>query len=439
MTRLHTSTYLSPLLFLATASKALAFVLLLIPISMIASAHAQTYSVLYTFTGPDGASPTAGLALDAQGNLYGTTFYGGNTSCDAPYGCGTVFKLDTTGKETVLHSFTQTPDGAYPDAGLVLDAEGNLYGTTIAGGAYSGIYGNGGGTVFEIASAGVETVLYSFCLKANCTDGDSPSGLVRDAQGNLYGTTESGGGHLRSCENLSCGTIFKVYKKGKKFVEDRLYSFTGKADSGNPKAGLVLDSQGNLYGTTTYDWGHDEWGTVFKESVVGGKWKETVLYHFTGGVGTAPYAGLVLDAQGNLYGTTAGGGTYDQGTVFKLDTTGKETALYSFTGTAGDGASPQAGLVRDAQGNLYGTTVSGGDASCDAPYGCGTVFKIDASGNETVLYRFTGTGGDGEFPYAGLVQDGQGNLYGTTFNGGSASCSNGYGGVGCGIVFKLTP
>ena len=147
----------------------------------------------------------------------------------------------------------------------------------------------------------------------------------------------------------------------------------------------------------------------------------------------------MLDAQGNLYGTTAGGGTYDQGMVFKLDTTGKETALYSFTGTAGDGASPQAGLVRDAQGNLYGTTVSGGDASCDAPYGCGTVFRIDASGNETVLYRFTGTGGDGEFPYAGLVQDGQGNLYGTTFNGGSASCSNGYGGVGCGIVFKLTP
>jgi uncharacterized repeat protein (TIGR03803 family) len=395
--------------------------MLLVALAAITSAQAQTYSVLHTFTGPDGASPAAGVTLDTQGNLFGTTLYGGTSNY------GTVFKLDKTGKKTLLHSFTGTPDGAFPGGPLVMDAQGNLYGSTNSGGV------SGNGTVFEVNSTDGETALYSFTGGA---DGGSPNaGLVLDAKGNLYGTTYGGGGHLYACENTPCGTVFRVSRAQGIIKETRLYSFTGKADGGKPKAGLVRDTQGNLYGTSTYFTGLG-WGTVFKVSL-GTRWQQTVLHSFTGGPDTGPVGGLVLDAQGNLYGTTNGAGTYGYGTVFKLDTNGKETVLYSFTGGV-DGANPQAGLVLDAQGNLFGTTVWGGDTACDAPYGCGTVFKVDASGHETMLHGFTG-GADGAFPYAGLVLDAQGTVYGTTFNGGLNSCRNGSQGVGCGVVFKLTP
>ncbi len=400
------------------------------------TAQGQTYSfsVLYTFTGtPDGASPEAGLALDGQGNLYGTTHYGGAANA------GAVFKLNRSGNETVLHSFcsqTNCTDGAFPAAGLVLDSQGNLYGTTGLGGAnYNGLYG--GGTVFEVSSTGTETVLYSFCSNAKCTDGARPAGLAIDAQGNLYGTTGSGGGYSRACENLPCGTVFRVSRAHGENKETRLYSFTGKSDGGVPGAGLLRDAKGNLYGTSTFSSG-DGWGTVFRVALAAGKWTQSTLYRISGGPDTGPYAGLIKDAQGNLYGTTNGDGTFDDGTVFKLDTSGNETVLHSFSGTNGDGGSPRAELVLDGQGNLYGTTVAGGDSSCDPPYGCGTVFKLDTSGNETVLHSFSGDA-DGSFPYAGLVLDGQGNLYGTTFNGGLNTCDNGASGEGCGVVFKLTP
>ena len=247
---------------------------------------------------------------------------------------------------SVLHTFTGSPDGAVPDGGLVRDAQGNLYGTTVLGGAYN--YG----TVFKLDTTGKETVLYSFTGTGG--DGANPyAGLVRDAQGNLYGTTNDGG-----------------------------------ASGGAP------------FG----------WGTVFKVDTAG---TETVLYSFTGPPdGAVTYAGLVRDAQGNLYGTTWSGGAYDAGTAFKVDTAGTETVLHSFSGTGGDGSEPFAGLVRDAQGNLYGTTVLGGDTACNPPNGCGTVFKVDTSGSETVLYAFTGA--DGAGPEAGLVRDAQGNLYGAT-------------------------
>jgi uncharacterized repeat protein (TIGR03803 family) len=414
------------------------FALMTILLSVVVAnlpAQGQTYSVLYTFAGMDGASPTASLILDEQGNLYGTTGWGGGTSCGDPQGCGTVFKLDPAGNETVLHSFTESPDGSHPFGSLVLDAQGNLYGTTQSGGAYNGDFGFGGGTVFELSSSGVESVLYSFCRLANCKDGELPeAGLVLDARGNLYGTTAFGGGHSRACGNLSCGTVFKVFQKGHQFKEDRIDSFTGRADGGNPEAPLIRDAAGNLYGTTIYPE-----GGVFKVSSVDGKWKQTVLHGFGGGLdGDSPTGGLVMDADGDLFGTTFSGGAYNYGTVFELDAAGNETVLYSFAGTGGDGRGPQAGLVLDGKGNLYGTTAYGGDDTCNAPYGCGTVFKVDAGGRETVLHSFVGDV-DGATPFAGLVMDARGNLYGATFNGGLDSCSNGYSGVGCGVVFSVTP
>ena len=308
------------------AGAALALAIMFVPVVLAAgSAQAQTYAetVLHSFTvtGGDGAYSLAGLVLDAQGNLYGTTDGGGA-------GYGTVFKVDTAGKETVLYSFTGTGgDGAVPEAGLVQDAQGNLYGTTVDGGAF------GQGTVFKLDTTGKETVLYSF----TGYDGSGPeAGLVLDAQGNLYGTTKYGG-NLACYAPYGCGTVFKLDTTGKETV---LYSFTGTGtgDGEAPEAGLVLDTKGNLYGTTPYggtNGGASNGGTVFKVDTTG---KETVLYSFAGtgaGDGQNPEAGLVLDAQGNLYGTTYFGGANAGGTVFKVDTTGKETVLHSFTGTGG--------------------------------------------------------------------------------------------------------
>jgi uncharacterized repeat protein (TIGR03803 family) len=206
-----------------------------------------------------------------------------------------------------------------------------------------------------------------------------------------------------------------------------LYAFTGGADGGASFAGLIRDAAGTLYGTTESG-GAFGFGTVFK---VGKNGKETVLYSFTGtaGDGVNPLAGLVQDVEGNLYGTTAGGGASGLGTVFKVGKNGKETVLYSFTGTAGDGATPQAGLVRDPKGNLYGITFGGGAS------GNGTVFMLAKTGKETVLYSFSG-GADGGHPYFGyLTRDVAGNLYGTTQVGGGTS--GGCGSSGCGVVFKL--
>jgi uncharacterized repeat protein (TIGR03803 family) len=273
------------------------------------------------------------------------------------------------------------------------------------------------GTVFMLDKTGKETVLYSFCSRKNCKDGANPyAGLVRDAAGNLYGTTWYGGtGGCKDDYGSGCGTVFKVDKTGKETV---LYSFT-KTRGTYPYAGLVVDAAGNLYGTTVKG-GASGHGTVFMLDKTG---KETVLHSFSGVPdGAYPYAGLVRDAAGNLYGTTVNGGAHDYGTVFMLDKTGKETVLHSFTGTGGRGGNPYAGLIRDAAGNLYGTTSGGGHN------GRGTVFKLDKAGKETVLHSFLY--GDGVSPRAGLVRDANGNLYGTTESGGPHCC---------GTVFELTP
>ncbi len=439
------------------AGAALALAIMLVSaVLATGSAQAQTYSesVLHTFTGPpDGASPT-GSALDAKGNLYGIAG-GGDSACDPPYGCGTVFKVDASGTETVLYSFTGTGgDGADPFIGLTLDAQGNLYGTTWFGGDLACNAPEGCGTVFKFdTTTGNETVLYSF---TGSPESSKPMGsLVLDAQGNLYGTAHLGG-DLACNAGDGCGTVFELDTAG---VMTVLYSFTGTGGDGALPGGLVQDAQGNLYGTTA-DGGDlaceapEGCGTVYKlappvaPSVT---WTETTLYSFSGGVdGADPWPGLVQDKQGNLYGTTSQGGDLacnapdGCGTAFELDTTGRETVLYSFTGTGGDGAIPGVGLVRDAKGTLYGTTIAGGDLACNAPDGCGTAFELDTTGKETVQYSFTGTGGDGANPFSGLVRDAKGNLYGGTLTGGDLSCTTGPGGngqtlAGCGTVFKLTP
>jgi uncharacterized repeat protein (TIGR03803 family) len=405
-------------------------------------------TVLYSFPGgADGAYPNAGVIRDSAGNLYGTTVSGGKAG---PLGTsyGVVYKLDTSGNETVLHTFNGGTDGGNPYAGVIRDPEGNLYGTALGGGAgevyevqasgggrvlyrFSGLsdgnqpYGSlirdpagnlygttywGGtgnaGVVFKITAPGQETVLHSF----SGADGDHPlDALIQDSEGNLYGTTSAGGVSNE-------GVIFKLDTAGQESV---LYSFPGAADGMSPYAGLTRDSTGNFYGTTPFG-GAAGFGVVYKLNTLG---RESILYTFTGAAdGGNPYGGVILDSAGNLYGTTYLGGSGGYGVVFKLDPSGNETILYSFLGGT-DGGSPYAGVVSDSEGNLYGTTEVGGAGS-------GTVYKIDPSGQETVVYSFADGSINGAYPYAGVVRDSAGNLYGTTSEGGP---DNG------GVVYKVNP
>ena len=311
--------------------------------------------------------------------------------------------------ETVLYSFTGQPDASYPFATIVGGKGGNFYGTATSGGVFNQ------GAVFVVSKRGAERVLYSF---QGGTDGYYPNGsLVLDKAGNLYGTTSFGGGSS-ACPN-GCGTIFQITPSG---TENILYRFTGGSDGSKPQSSLLLDSKGNLYGTT-YDGGDFFWGTVFKLSPTG---VLTTLYAFTGNLdGGAPYGSLIRDSKGNLYGTAQFMGAEYAGTVFELTKSGTEIVLYSFAGGS-DGEFPQAGLVRDSEGNLYGTTLTGG-GSTGCSGSCGTVFKVTPSGSETVLYRFTG-GADGGNPLCVLVRDKDGNLYGSTPIAGATQ----------GTVFQIT-
>jgi uncharacterized repeat protein (TIGR03803 family) len=379
------------------------------------TAQSQQMTALYDFgNAPNGYSPASKL-LKFRGKLYGTTLNGGTSL----YG-GTIFEL-SQGAETVLHSFTGSPDGWESHSGLVRDSAGNFYGTTFAGGDF------GQGTVYKVSASGGVTVLHSF--KGYPTDGAAPqtgSPLVRDAAGNLYGTTSSGGSG--SCEDqqskiVGCGTVFMVSDSG---VETVLHSFVGGTTDGRqPLAGLLMGSAGNLFGTTYYG-GAASLGTVFKVTPAG---TETLLYSFLGKPdGSHPKAGLTWGG-GSLYGTTYDGGAANFGTVFQL-TVGKETVLHSFTGGK-DGAYPSTVLLRDSNGNLYGTTeAGGGSTSPHCNMGCGIIFELTTSGQESFLHRFTGYPNDGAYPLGDLLRDGSGNLYGTTWLGGK---TNG------GIVFKLAP
>jgi uncharacterized repeat protein (TIGR03803 family) len=380
--------------------------------------------VLYTFTGgSDGGSPYSGLVFDSAGNLYGTTASGGL------YGNGTVFELTPSSSgwsETALYSFTGGIDGSSPYGNLVFDKAGNLYGTTQYGG--TALYG----TAFELSpSSGggwSETVLHSF---GGGNDGILPySGLIFYASGNLYGTTTNGG-----TKNL--GTVFELSPPtGGSWTEKILHSFGSGVDGQSPFANLIFDSAGNLYDTGRGG-GMKGIGTVFKLAPSSsGRWTETTLHSFNSSTtdGAGPFAGLVFDSAGNLYGTTYGE-AQTCGNVFELSpssTTWKLTVIHKFPGATGggpDGCQPFAGLIFDSAGNLYGTTNGGGSSKNG-----GTVFKLTpktgGGWTEKIVYRFQG-GSDGAGPYLGsLILDAVGNLYGTTSGGGASNA---------GTVFEVTP
>ncbi len=389
----------------------------LLALSLLAALPAPAQTTLYNFKGdPDGAAPVAPLIRDSAGNLYGTTYVGGNNN-------GTVFEVNSAGHETILHTF-KGPDGSEPWAGLVRDAAGNLYGTTAYGGAFNF------GTVFKITRAGKERVLYSF---TGPPDGGTPfAGLILDSAGNLYGTTLFGG--TANCTagggQKGCGTVFTVTATG---AETVLHSFAGGADGAYPGAPLVRDSSGNLYGATEQggqanctDYTVNGCGTVFMLSPAG---METVLHSFSGNPTDGERPQGVILVGGNLYGTTQQGGAYSSGTVFKVTGSGSESVLYSFGGVANDGLNPGAGLVWDGAGHFYGTTITGGGPGCIPTNGCGTVFVITKTGREKVLAatsEFTG----GCVPYAALIRDAAGKLFGTTSNCGTH---------GFGTVFSMKP
>ena len=400
-----------------------------------AGADAGSSKVLYKFPGGNNAGhPYAGLILDRAGNLYGTTFEGGGSTCgygDDP--CGSVFMLTRNSNgswtERVLHRFAGGSDGWSPYAGLTLDGAGNLYGTTVAGGGCRSFQA-GCGTVFKLKpnsdGSWTESVLYSFCQLANCADGLEPyGGLIFDGAGNLYGTTATGG-------SSGGGLVFKLTpKSGGGWTETVLQTLGGN-HGGGPYAALIFDADGNLYGTTSAGGVRSgDVGTVF-ELVPNsdGSWTEHILHLFTGGKdGAAPYAGLIFDAAGNLYGTTSeGGGDGNSGTVFELtprsDGNWAESVLSRFS----PGANPYAGVAFDAAGDLYGTTVHGGSTNE------GAVFKLaPRSGGGwvySVLKSFAGA--PAMNPYGGVVLDEAGKVYGTTFN-----CADGQ---KCrGVVFEVIP
>ena len=342
-------------------------------------------SVLYSFEGATDGANSYAALIQGTDGNFYGTTAYGGTSNN-----GTVFKVTPSGAETVLYTFTGGTDGAQPFSGLIEGADGNFYGTTQSGGTA------GHGTVFMITPAGAETVLYSFMGGA---DGLAPSAaLIQGSDGNFYGSTAGGGAG-------SGGTVFKITAAGVKTI---LYSFSGTTDGRGPEAPLIQASDGNFYGTTL-ETGSGGAGTVFKITPAG---TETVLYTFTGGSdGQYPYAALIQGTDGNFYGTTREGGINAYGTVFKVTPAGVETVLYRFT-NGSDGSSPFATLILGADGKFYGTTSQGGT------YGNGTIFDITPDGVLTVLYSF-GSISDGADPFAGLIQGVDGNFYGTTQNGGS--------------------
>lgn len=427
---------------------ALALIVGLALFAITPAAQAQAPIVLHTFAGApnDGDNPYAGV-LDLNGTLYGTTSFGGKGTCKSEdvSGCGTVYSISTTGTNyKILYNFKggSNGDGYGPGVGtLITDGKGNLYGTTIAGGTGSckdetGV--TGCGTLYKITTAGVETVIYSFeGPSSSKKDGWGPNGaLVRDSEGNIYGTALAGGSQkcTESSPYTGCGIVFKVTSAG---TESVLYNFKGGSDGNFPFGGLVADSAGNLYGTTTDEQDASQEGTVFKITTSGTK---TVLYRFTEADridGLEPLGGLVIGSSDDLYGTASLGGTVDEdlccGVVFnELTTGGKPTTLHDFIGGKTDGGEPYAALAL-ASDILYGTTLA------DGANNGGVVFEVGTGGTDyKILANPNGTT-DGADPYGTLAVDTKGNLYGTMLYGGNTKCVGASGTPGCGTVFKVAP
>jgi uncharacterized repeat protein (TIGR03803 family) len=384
---------------------------------------AQTFTTLVTFEGSNGSSPEYGSLIQGHGGrLFGTTYNGGSPECPPPYGCGIVFSITRDGDLTPLSEFSG--GGALPAAGLFQARGGDFYGTTQYGGS------NNSGTVFKMTPEGSETALYNFNL--NQSGGYPLGALVQDRNGDFYGTTSAGGA---AGQNTDTGTVFKISAEGDLTT---LYSFCSAdpscdANGYGPIAGLVLGADGNLYGTTG--------STFFKITPAG---KLTVVYTFCGDPdsscaidGWDASGGVIQAADGDFYGVATYGGAYGDGTVFKITPEGRLTTLHSFNGTDGD--MPTGTLIQASDGNFYGTTQYGGaNLICD---GCtqaaGTIFKMTPDGTLTSLYSFCAATNctDGENPWAGLLQDTDGNFYGTTNQGGDPGCFA-YG-AGCGTVFRL--
>ncbi|MGO9307352.1 MAG: choice-of-anchor tandem repeat GloVer-containing protein [Candidatus Korobacteraceae bacterium] len=406
-------------------------------------AQAQTFTVLHEFTGgSDGSNPYSSLAMDRSGSLYGVAPYGGYQTCETQngIGCGTAFKLLHRGNGWVfatLYEFTSGSGGSIPIGTPTIASDGTVYGTTDGGGNLNcrDSFGDGCGTVFHLrpqptfcaslSCPWINTVLYTF---TGTSDGNDPyTGVVLDGASNVYGTTYAGG-------SSQLGVAYELSHSGSGWTESTIHTFAGGDDGANPSSAPIFDSSGNLYGTTAFGGGCSGkgCGTIFQLTPSGSGWNENILYNFSGSF-TVPIGGLIFDAQGNLYGTAS-----DPNSVFEMSPSNggwSTTLLYSDESLQLQ--SFRSALVRDAAGNLYGTSELGGLTQCNYGYGCGFVYKLTPSSGGwtfTQLYAFT-DGSDGAYPVGGVVLDDSGNIYGTTYGGGTHQC----GSVGCGTVWEITP
>jgi uncharacterized repeat protein (TIGR03803 family) len=422
--------------------------ILTIILTIVPIVQAQTFTVLYNFAGgPDGYFPSTPLTIDRSGNLYGTANLGGNDNdcvVDQFRGCGTLFKLSRHGSAwtfNVLYSFLGGSDGAYPETAVVFGPDGSLYGTTGEGGT-NGCFAEGCGTVFKLqppptfcpafSCAWTKTTLYQF---TGGYDGGKPLGSPSfDHAGNLYGTTEYTG------QGSPAATVYELTPSNGGWKFSIVYSFPDNGQAATPYDGVVFDPQGNIWATTYYggiqDCGDPQLpnscGIIFELIPSGSGWTENTVFQFHRSIGGGPTGNLIFDQSGNLYGTLQANGPNGGGSVYQLNPSSQAvTVLASLPGSGGTVSGPTGNLVMDAAGNLYGVTEGAG------AHNLGSIFKLSPSSGGwilTDLHDFSGAS-DGSYPYAGLVIDANGNLYGTTTEGGNSSnCYN-----GCGTIFEITP
>jgi uncharacterized repeat protein (TIGR03803 family) len=435
MSRLNSSAAQSSC-FVVSRIRVAMFLLSVVVLAM--PVRAQTFRVIHEFQGPEGWEPESGLTLDAAGNLYGTTYYATGQQ-------GTVYRMQPSSGgwlfNTLYYFSAYNADGYFPDSGVVFGPGGALYGTTSAGGASE--YCPGGCGVFyalrppqtpchSTQCLWTESVPYRFTGQYDALI-PGRGNLIFDSAGNIYGTTEQGG-------QYGTGTVYKLTKSNGVWIESVLYSFGHGSDGSFPVGGLVMDALGNLYGTTGLGgdlscpgFGGEGCGTVFELSPSGSGWTETVLHTFQGPDGSYPHATVTLGPSGEIYGGTTDGGSANAGVLFELSPSGGSwsySVLYQFQGSLDGG--PLGPLVLDSAGNLYGTTTAQGI------YRMGSVFELAHSNggwSYTTLHDFTGID-DGRQPWAGPALDSHGNLYGTALSGGTGRCE---GGRNCGTVWEITP